>query len=306
MFLVSLYRAIKFSLQDFWRNIWLSLITIFIVVLTLLLVNILITINVLANYAVKSVEDKVDISIYFDSKATEKQVLEVKARLLELPVVKGVEYISKEEALKDFKIKHQNEPEVLESVKELEKNPLPATLIIKAKDPQHYQAIIGFLNDNKDYGNLIEDQNFNDHKEMIKRINNITSRVYQVGIILSLIFALVVVLIVFNTVRIAIYTHREEIGIMKLVGANNWFVRSPFLLEGVLYSLLACVLAVIITYPLLGVVQSYASSFFDSGGFNLVNYFNGHFLIIFGLEFLVMALLNVLSTSWATRRYLKV
>lgn len=305
MFLVSFYRAIKFSLQDFWRNIWLSLITIFIVVLTLLLINILITINVLANYAVKMVEDKVDVSIYFTPKATENQVLEVRSKLLAMPTVKEAKYISSAEAYDAFKIKHQNDYNILETLNEIENNPLGATLVIVAKDPQYYQTIMKSLDD-KSYANLIESKDFDDHQEIIKRINNLTARIYQVGIGLSLFFVLIVILIVFNTIRMAIYTHREEIGIMKLVGANNWFVRSPFLLEGILYSLIACVLAIIITYPLLGVVQSYASSFFDSGGFSLVNYFNGHFLAIFGLEFLAMALLNILSTSWATRRYLKV
>jgi cell division transport system permease protein len=305
MFLVSLYRAVKFAVQDFWRNIWLSLITVFIVALTLLMVNLLIIINVLANHSIKLVEEKVDISIYFTPKAAENQVLEVRSKLLEMPAVKEVTYISSAEAYENFKAKNQNNLDVSETLKELEANPLGATLVIVAKDPQYYSVIMKSLED-ESYNNLIESKDFEDHEAIIKKINDLTSRVYRVGVGLSLFLALIVILIVFNTVRMAIYTHREEIGIMKLVGANNWFVRSPFLLSGILCSLVACILTVIVMYPLLGVIQSYVGGFFGSDSFNLVDYFNGHFLPIFGLEFLAMVLLNVLSTSWATRRYLKV
>lgn len=305
MFLVSSYRAIKFAIQDFWRNIWLSLITVFIVALTLIMVNLLIVINVLANHSIKLVQEKVDISIYFTPKAAENQILEVRSKLLAMPTVKEVKYISSAEAYESLKADNQNNPDVTETLKELEVNPLGATLVIVAKDPQYYSIIMKSLDD-QSYNNLIESKTFEDHEEIIKKINAWTSKIYQVGIGFSLFLVLIVILIVFNTVRMAIYTHREEIGIMKLVGANNWFVRSPFLLEGILCSLVACILTVIVMYPLLGVIQSYVGSFFGASGFNLVDYFNGHFLPIFGLEFLAMVLLNVLSTGWATRRYLKV
>ncbi|MFH1225990.1 MAG: permease-like cell division protein FtsX [bacterium] len=305
MFFVSLYRAARFALQDFWRNIWLSLITVFIIMLTLFLVNLLLTVNVLTDQAVKLVEEKVDVSVYFTTKATEKQVLEVRSTLLELPAVREVEYLSEADALIAFKVKHQNDPTILETLKELDQNPLGATLVIKAKNPQDYPGIIEALGE-ESISRLIEDRDFDDYQAVIKKINAITSRVYQSGAVLSGVFILVVLLIVFNTIRIAIYTHREEIGIMRLVGANNWFIRLPFLLESVLYSLLACLLVVILIYPLLGVVQSYMGNFFQTNDFSIISYFNGHFILIFGLEFLGMALLNIVASSWATRKYLKV
>lgn len=305
MVLVPVYRAIKFALQNFWRNIWLSLITIFIILLTLLLINILITVNILANHAIKLVEEKVDVSVYFNSQATENQVLGVREKLLTLVTVQDVKYVSEEEALNAFKEQHKDDPKIMESLAEIGKNPLGATLIVRARNPQDYPTIIDSLN-KEEYSQIIEDMDLEDHKEVISRITNLTAKVYQVGLVLSLIFAIVVLLIVFNTIRIAIYTHREEIGIMKLVGANNWFVRLPFVIEGVFYSLVACILVAVIIYPLLGVLQSYVGNFFDSGDFNLVAYFSNNFLTIFGLEFLAMVILNIISTAWATRKYLKV
>ncbi|MFH1173204.1 MAG: permease-like cell division protein FtsX [bacterium] len=305
MVLIPLYRAVKFALQNFWRNIWLSLITIFIILLTLLLINILITVNILANHAIKLVEEKVDVSVYFNPQATENQVLGVREQLLTLATVQDVKYISEEEALTAFKELHKDDPKILESLAEIGINPLGSTLIVRANNPQDYPAIIESLT-KEEYSQIIEDMDLEDHQEVISRITNLTAKVYQVGLVLSIIFSVVVLLIVFNTIRIAIYTHREEIGIMKLVGANNWFVRLPFIIEGVFYSLVACVLTAILIYPLLGILQSYVGNFFDSGDFNIVSYFTNNFLTIFGLELLAMVILNVISTAWATRKYLKV
>ena len=222
-----------------------------------------------------------------------------------MSVVKSVDYLSESEALTAFKVKHQNDPTALAVLTELGQNPLGAVLIIKATDPQFYPAIMKVLEE-KSYSHLIEDKDFEDHEAIIGKINSFTGRIYQAGALLGLVFVLAVLLIVFNTVRIAIYTHREEIGIMKLVGAGNWFVRAPFLMEAAFYSLLATTAAIIIFYPLLGAIQGYVGGFFESGDFSVVEYFNGHFFSIFGLEFLGMALINMLASAWAARRYLKV
>jgi len=302
---VSIFRVLKFAFQDFWRNIWLSIITITIIVLTLFTINFLIGFNVITDKAIKSVEDKIDVSVYFNSDVGETEAHSVESYLLSLPQVKDVLYISKEEALQSFKERHKNDPKIVESLKELDSNPLGTTLIIKAYKPADYPDIIKALDEAK-YNKLISEKDFDDHKVIINRINSITDKVQTVTLGIIIFFSLVAILIVFNTIRIAIYTHREEIGIMKLVGASNWFIRSPFLIEGIIYSLIACAITFAFIYPVLNFIQPYISGFFQDSNFNLAYYFKNNFVKIFGWELLLVIVLNILSSYWAMRKYLKV
>ena len=160
--------------------------------------------------------------------------------------------------------------------------------------------------DNSKYNQLILDKNFDDHKVYIEKIKSLSDNLKKIGFSLSAVFILIASLIVFNTIRVAIYTHRQEIAVMKLVGATNWFVQGPFLLEAIFYGVIACVLAIIIVYPLIGFVQPHLNNFFLTEEFSLINYFNDNFWLTFGLELLAVILLNIISSSIAIRRYLKV
>jgi cell division transport system permease protein len=305
--LTSIYRVIKFALQDFWRNIWLSFITILILVLALFSANLLIFFNALADTAVELVEEKIDVSIFFKPEALESKINEVKSSLVALPQVREVGYISKDEALQKFKERHKDEPKILEAIKEIGDNPLGPSLVIKAYKTEDYPVILEKLNDpNVLPEDLVQDKNFNDHELLIGKISNIKQKVGSGGLILSGLFSLIAILIVFNTIRVAIYTHREEIGTMRLVGATNWFIRVPFILESVLYAFLACLLTIVILYPLLGVLQPYLVNFFEGAGFDALNYFNDNFFKIFGWELLITIILSMISSSLAVGKYLKV
>jgi cell division transport system permease protein len=302
---VSLFRIIKFALQNFWRNIWLSLITISILVLTLVTVNILISLNFLGQSAVGIVQSKIDVSVYFNPDTSEETVQNVRSYLLGLSQVRDVTYVSAEEALENFKQTHADNEDIMTSLEELEENPLGAALTIKANNPSDYPFILETL-ENPEFTDFIQDKDYDDHEEIIQRIDNITSRLERTGIVLSLVFVIIAVLIVFNTIRVAIYTHREEVGIMKLVGASNWFVRAPFLLESILYSLLATGLAIAIIYPSIYFAEPYIAKLFDNTDISLINYFNANFVWIFVSQFVVLSVLNIVSTAMALGRYLKV
>ncbi len=303
--LVSFYRILKFALQDFWRNFWLSVITITIITLALFTVNFLIIFNVITEESVGLIEEKIDISIYFNPEVEENKVRSVESHLLTLSEVKDVEYISQRDALEAFKERHKDDPKISETLEELEENPLGATLVVKAHDPVDYPYILQVLSEAQ-YTDLISEKDFNDHKIVIDKINSITSKVQKVSFGIIIFFSLITILIVFNTIRMAIYTHREEIGIMKLVGASNWFIRAPFLMEGIIYSLLACAITFALIYPALNFIQPYISEFFEDSSFSLVNYFKQNFIRIFVWELLIVIVLNLLSSYWAMRKYLKV
>ncbi|MDD4271904.1 MAG: ABC transporter permease [Patescibacteria group bacterium] len=304
MFLLSFLRVIKFSLQDIARNIWLSIITIIIITLALFSVNLLLTVKVLTSATVGAVKDKIDVSLYLKSEAPENLILALKSQIENIDSVAKVDYISKQAAIESFREKHKNDPEILQALLELGKNPLSPGLIIKPKDINNYDDLIVSLN--KIDNDIIESRNFDDHKAILAKINNIADKASEAGLFISSLFVLITILVVYNAVRVAIFTHKREIGIMKLVGASTWFIRAPYLISGVIYALLGVVVAIIIIYPFLSLIQPYLASFFSGLKVNILDYYNSNFLLIFGLEFLAASLVNVLASLVAVGKYSKV
>jgi cell division transport system permease protein len=303
--LVFFSRTIKFALQGFFRNFWLSIVTVIILILTLFSVTIVAGVNIIAKQAITSVESKVDVSVYLKPSTEEKDITNIRYRLEGMSEVQTVTYVSSQDALEKFKQAHANDPVILESLTQLDSNPLGATLIIKAKSIDDYPRIMALL-DNTEYSGLIQDKNFEDNQKVIDRLSALSKKIQRVGIIISIIFIIIAILIIFNTIRINIYTHREEIGIMKLVGASNWFVRAPFLVESFMYALLSVVLCLLIMYPLLGVITPQINDFFTGYNLNLVQYFESSFWKIVGLQFAFAILLSAISSGIAIGRYLKV
>jgi cell division transport system permease protein len=292
-----------FAWQSFWRNIWLSLVTITIVVLALVSINILVVLNVIIDKSITIIQDKVDVSIYFQPGTTESQVQEAQTYLSALPEVQEISYISAQDNLVQFREKHRYDQVILDSLDELSENPLTATLVIKARTVSEYQNIIDQFDASR-YSGLAMKKNFADHQLSIARIQSISNSVNKVGIIVSILFVLISVLIVFNTIRIAIYTHQQEINIMKLVGAANWFIRGPFLLESIMYGIIASIITVGLLYPLLRLIQPYVFSFFGAQ-FDIMAYFQENVAALVVTQLLVILVLTILSSYIAIRRYLK-
>jgi len=301
----SIGRVIKFALQDFIRNFWLSFVTVIILSLTLITITFLIIFNVITRESINAIQNKIDISVYFKQEVTEEEVYQREFQLLALPWTKNIKYISKEQALENFKMKHFDNPQLLSSLDELDENPLGATLIITAKDVNNYTNIIDVLNSD-DFMAIIQNKNFNDYKKAVEQTTMITYKVKKVGIIASIIFAMVALLILFYTIKIAIYTHKEEIGIMKLVGASNFFIKAPFLIQSIFYSVLACLLSILVIYPLLKLLNPHIAAFFVGTDFNLLDYFRTHIFIIMGWQLIGAIVLNLISSVAALGKYLKV
>ncbi len=305
MFLHALGRGIIFGLQSFWRNVWLSLATIFVIFLALVSVNFLIIVNAIADSAILAVQERVDVSVYLKPEVKESKIAEIKTRFESLVEVKEVAYKSPQENFEAFKAKHQNDPDIQETIAELSGNPMGSTLIIKAKQLDDYPQILSLLDDPA-YVDLIEEKNYDNNQLVISRIDLISKNVNRVVLAISLIFIIIAILIVFNTVRIAIFTHQNEISIMRLVGASNWFIRFPFISECLISGVFGLLLTIIFIYPVLSVLQGYLVGFFGGVNFNLIEYFNSNFLIIFGGQLLGILLLNFLASIVAISKYLKV
>jgi len=298
----SFKRIIKWGLTNFWRNGWLSTATVSIMVLTLLVITVLLMVNVVANAVLENLQSKIDISVYFKLDASEEEILKVKSQLEKLQEVEGVTYVSQNEALMKFKEKHKDNPVLLQSLEELEFNPLEASINIKARETNQYASINQFL-ESVYYKDLIDKVNYLQNKEVIEKLSKIIIDVKTGGLGLSVLLALIVFLVTFNAIRLAIYSSREEINVMKLVGAGKWFIRGPFFVEGVLYGLAATIITIILLYPLFYFLSPKISSFLPIG--DIFSYFRANLFSFFLLLLVVGVFLGGFSTMIAVRKYLK-
>lgn len=298
-------RILKFAAQNFWRNIWLSFVAISMIFLMLISLNIIVVINFITESVVTTIEERIDVSIYLKPEASENLVTSLRSYLMSLPQVKDVGYVDPEDALNQFKEKHRDDSDIMAALEEIGSNPLGSTLVVSAKSAEDYPMILDSL-DNPAYKDIILDKDFSNQERLIEKVQVMGSKANLGGLALSLTFALIAIMIVFNSVRMTIYTHREEIGIMKLVGASNWFVRGPYLLEGVYACLVALVVTIIVVFPALGLIQPHFAGFFQESAPSLPGYFFHNFFLIFGIEFLIVAFLVLVSAAMAVNRYLRV
>lgn len=301
----SVARLVKFAVQSTFRNFWLSFVTTSVLVLTLLTVNMLLIMNVLADATIQSIEDKVQVEVYFNQGTSEDIQKSVHGYLAALPEVKDVAVIPAEESLEAFKTLHADDPEILAALEEVGGNPIGDSLLISANNPDDFEFILAALDSSPEYAPYIKEKNFADHQAVIERLSGFSEKVRWGGFALAGFFALISVLIVFNTIRVAIYVHRDEIAVMKLVGAPDWFVRGPFLLEAVFYSASATAIMAGVCIFILKFLEPQIRSFFAGVDVSLATYYWENAILIFGAQFLALAALSMVTTHLAMRKYLK-
>lgn len=300
----TIYRVFKFAAQNFWRNIWLEVITITILIVTMVSINLILMINVLGDEAIHNIEQKIDFSIYFKPDAPTEVVSDMRSYLGSVDGVTSVALVNADEALKSFRDKHSKDTTILQALDQLDTNPFGVSLVVKADSPSVYSRIVGRLDDPVN-SKWILDKNFDDRQTIIQKIASLRDKVGFVGLGLSAIFAFIALLIVINTIRVAIYIHREEIGIMKLVGASDWFVRGPFLIESLIWTAASILFAFLITFPMLKALDVKLGVFFG-GPIAISDYFLSHLGAILGFEFLALFTFNLIGTYLALSRYLAV
>lgn len=303
-----LSRIIHYGLKNFVRNGLLSTATVAIVTLCLLVFAGLILANATTDHLVGFLEDKIDIAVYFKTNTPEDEILAVQSALEKLSEVRTVDYISADKALEIFKERHADEPAIAQSLDELNQNPLEASLSIKAKNPQQYASIAQYLQ-TPDLAQYIDTVSYNKNQAVIDRLGAIVGGVNRVGLLLTIILSLISGLVVFNTIRLVIYSNRDEIIIMRAVGASNTFVRGPYIMEGMIIGVLAAVISLVII--LLGLliaplIYSGTSSFdLSIPGFSLSGYFFAHILSLLLYQILFGVGLTIISSLIAVRRYLR-
>jgi len=298
----SLKRIIKNGWIAFSRNIGLSVATVFVMMMVIFLITFLFLFNSASRILISTIQEKVDISVYFKKGTTPEEILEVKSSLTELPEIKKVEYVSEEEALNKFIEKHKDDPTIMESLGELGENPFLPILNIKAWQASQYEKVVNFL-ENDSFKNLIEKVDYFQRKPVIEKIFSATATINKAVLILILVLVLVAVLVALNTIRIAIYNSREEISTMRLVGASDWFIRGPFIIQGVLAGLFATAISLLITFLVCWGLDAKINAICEISTLSL---FFGNFYILLLIQIIGGVGLAVIFTSIAIRRYLRV
>jgi len=286
MFWITTKRITKSGVQNFFRNGFVSFSSVVVMTITLFIIISVILLGGFLNYSLEQVKNKVDVNVYFITNVEESDVLSVKKSLEALPEVSSVEYVSSDQALVNFKAKHQGDNLTLQALDELGENPLGATLNIKAKDPSQYAGIAKYL-DNMSSGvlssggtSIIDKVNYSQNKVVIDRLTEIVNSSNMIGVWFAIIFIFISIIVTFNTIRLAIFMSRDEISVMRLVGASNSYVKGPFVISGVLCGVISAVVILIFFAILTFVINHYYGSYFV--GFNLFGYYINHFLQIFG------------------------
>jgi len=307
--LTSLGRIIKAGLVNFKRNSLLSTATILVLSLNLLMIGGIVIFSVATEALIKNLEDKIDVSVYFKGDVPDSQITSIQATLTDLPEIKTISFTSKDDALEAFKKKHEAEPVILDSLKELDLNPLESSLNIKAKSQADYPAILEKLN-TPELQSVIDTVNYYENQTIIDKLSGIITDARQSRLVLSIILSIISILITFITIKLAINNSREEISVMRLVGATNWSIRGPFLVEGIIYGVTSAVISVFIIYFVIN--YNLANYLFGSTIFNyyseinLFYYFKTKIVQIFLILSGTGIVLSTLSSIIAIRTYLKV
>lgn len=301
-------RVGRYGLIGFFRNGFVSLASIIVMTVTLFVMAALMMAGSALQATLAGLTEKVDVNVYFVATAPEEEILDFKKSIEALPEVASVEYVTREQALSSFRERHKNDQLTLSALEELGDNPLGASLAIRAKETSQYESIARFLDSSpastgSGEGGIIEKINFFQNKAAIDRLSNIIGTSRTLGLSVALFLGIASILIAFNTIRLVIYTSRDEIGVMKLVGAERWYVRGPFVIAGVLYGLVAGVLVLLILYPLTLYLSDASIRFF--GNFDTFAYFTSNFPLLFVSLIGGGALLGAVSSYLAVHRYLR-
>jgi cell division transport system permease protein len=306
---VTTKRVIRSGFYSFWRNGFVSLSSVLVMVVTLFVIGSVIFSGAIFRSTLNAIKDKVDINVYFTHSASEDDILAIKSNLEKLPeVLPPVVYVSREQALQDFKDRHQNDQFTLQALDELGDNPLGATLNIKAKEPGQYQSIADFLGNlgtaSGGSSSIIDKVNYYQNKEAIDRLTNIINSANRLGFTLTIVLVAISVLITFNTLRLVIYMSRDEISVMRLVGASTGYIRGPFFVAGAVYGFISAIITLALFYPITLWLGRTTEDFFV--GLNIFNYYTSNFGEIFLVLVLSGVVIGSFSSFLAVRKYLRV
>ncbi|KKT96686.1 MAG: Cell division protein [Parcubacteria group bacterium GW2011_GWA2_45_15] len=308
MFWTKLKRILRTGFFNFWRDSTVTLASVLVMMVTLLVIGLISFSSAILDTTLTELRNKIDINVTFITSANEEDILDIKHTIESLPEVLLVTYVSRDEALALFKARHSSDQSILSALDELGENPLGAVLNIRARDPSQYASVAEFLESGDVLSSagltIIDRINYFQNKVAIDKLTRIIASADRLGFALALFFAIISVLIAFNTIRLTIYLARDEISVMRLVGASTTYIRGPFVVVGIIYGVVAGLLTLLLLLPLTYWLGSTTESFFI--GFNIFSYYLRHFLEIAFIVMVSGVFIGALSSALAIRKYLKI
>ena len=293
--------------KNFVRGDAVSAATVLIMTVTLTIIGSLIFLSALLSFTLDTIKEKVDVSVYFVTTASEQNILAVKNQIEKLPQVASVTYTSAADALTAFRARHASDQLTLQALDELGGNPLDASLAVLAKDPSEYESIVNFLEASPALSaggtSIVDRINYAQNKDVINRLALAIRATREIGFAIVILFALASILIAFATIRLAIYTAKEEIAVMRLVGASNIYIQGPFIVTGIINGVIASTLVLLLLWPATWYAGIKTAGWF--GGFNIASYYGSHFTFIFLILMGSGIVLGAVASVLAIRRYLK-
>ncbi|OGL34430.1 hypothetical protein A3F65_00290 [Candidatus Saccharibacteria bacterium RIFCSPHIGHO2_12_FULL_47_16b] len=301
---ITVERILKTGVVNFLRNIWISIAAIAMITITLTILLFAIVANATFANSITDLTSRIDVSVYLKDSVTEQQSNQLIADLKKVENVKSIEYVSKEQALKDFREDHANDPETLSAVSETD-NTLPASLKVKPNDPNRLQTIKDFLDKKEIQALQSEPTSYSgERKEAIDSIAKATDFFRKAGIVGIIVFIIISMLIIFNTIRMAIFNRRDELIIMRLLGASPWYIKGPFVVETMMYGIMAAIVSIVIVWGLFAIASTLEVSSLLDIDFSR-NYFSRHLWLIVIAQIGAGIIIGAASSAVATRRYLK-
>jgi len=304
---ITFKRIVKNGFINFGRNIWLAIAAIAMMGITLTILLFAIITNATFSHTINDLTSHIDVSVYLKDSVKPAQRNKFISDLKNINNVQSVTYISKADALKKYEQENANNPVLLSAISETD-NPLSAEVHIKPKDPNQLGAIKDFL-DKPDVQALQSDPTSysGDRKAAIDKITKATHFIQEAGIVGIIVFIIISMLIIFNTIRMAIFNRRDELVIMRLLGASPRFIRGPFVVETMLYGAVAAIISLLICWGLFAI----AANTLEASSLGLLDisysshYFSDHLLLILTGQIGVGIIIGAVSSTVATRRYLK-
>src|SRR3989344_4696839 len=280
-------RVLVTGWKNFARGGAVSAATVLIMSVTLAIIASLVFISALLSYTLDTIKEKVDVSVYFVTTASEGEILAVKDQIEKLPQVASVTYTSADEALTAFRARHAADQLTLQALDELGGTPLDASPALSADGA----SIVGRIN-------------YAQNKEVIDRLTLAIQATREIGFAIVILFAIASILIAFATVRLAIYTAKDEIAVMRLVGGSNSHIQGPFIITGIITGVIAAALILLLLWPATWYAGTKTVSWFS--GFSMANYYADHFSIIFFILLFSGIVLGAVASVLAVRKYLNV
>lgn len=305
---LTFVRMCRYGINNFSRNTWLTIAATAVMTITLLIIFMTLAARQVLVDTVDQIKDKVDMSIYVKTETSSDDARKIQNEIEKLPGVKSVTYISPSQARADFANQNKGDAQTLEALNEAT-NKLPGTFRVAISDINNPSQLDHFVKTDELYkanADPNREPSFSgERRSAIENIGAATQFAEKAGLIASVIFVIISSLIVFNTIRMAIFNRKEEIQMMKLIGADHNFIRGPFIVEAVVYGFIAAVLATILgMLALYGVKQKLADyQIAIDGTVQLATMYIGVVLLAM---IVAGALIGVISSLLATRKYLKI